>query len=42
MYEHIGLAAVLLILALAGNLGELSPPCCAPKVTLGPAVLVFP
>lgn len=42
MYEHVGLAAVLLILALAGNLGEREPPCCEPKVTLGPAVLVFP
>ena len=41
MYEHVGLAAVLLILALAGNLGEREPPCCKPSVTLGPAVFVF-
>ncbi len=41
MYEHVGLAAVLLILALAGNLGDREPPCCEPKMTLGPAVLVF-
>jgi hypothetical protein len=41
MYEHVGLAAILLILALAGNLGEREPPCCEPKVTLGPAVIVL-
>jgi hypothetical protein len=42
MYEHVGLVAVLLILAVAGNLGERKPPCCAPIVKIGPAVLVFP
>jgi len=42
MYEHAGIAAVILILALAGNLGEPRPPCCEPKLTIGPAVLVFP
>ena len=42
MYENIGLATVLLILALAGHLGDPAPPCCGPKVTLGRAVLVFP
>ena len=42
MYEHTGLAALLLILALAGNLGERESPCCDPKLSLGPAVLVFP
>lgn len=41
MYENAGLAALLLILALAGNLGDREPPCCEPLVTLGPAVLVF-
>jgi hypothetical protein len=30
MYEHIGLAAVLVILALAGNLGKSEAPCCDP------------
>jgi hypothetical protein len=42
MYEHLGIVAVLLILALAGNLGERKPPCCEPMVKIGPAVLVFP
>jgi hypothetical protein len=42
MYEHIGLVAVLLILAIAGNLGERKQPCCEPIVKIGPAVLVFP
>jgi len=40
MHEHVGLAAVLMILALAGHLGE-AEPCCEPKLSLGPAVLVF-
>jgi hypothetical protein len=42
MYEHLGLAALLFTLALAGFLGETAPPCCATKVTVGPAVLLFP
>jgi hypothetical protein len=42
MYEHVGLVAVLLILAMAGHLGEPKPPCCEPVVKIGPAVLVFP
>jgi hypothetical protein len=42
MHEHVGIVAVLLILALAGNLGERKTPCCEPVVKLGPAVLVFP
>jgi hypothetical protein len=41
MYEHVGLVAVLLILAVAGHLGEPKPPCCEPTVKIGPAVLVF-
>jgi hypothetical protein len=41
MYEHVGLATILLLLALAGNLGEREPPCCEPKVTVGAAVLVL-
>jgi hypothetical protein len=41
MYEHVGLVAVLLILAIAGNLGEPRPPCCEPMLRIGPAVLLF-
>jgi hypothetical protein len=41
MHEHVGIAVVILILALAGNLGEPKPPCCEPRLALGPAVLVF-
>ena len=42
MYEHLGLAGLLLILALAGFLGETAPTVGATKVTVGPAVLLFP
>jgi hypothetical protein len=42
MYEHVSLVAALLILAVAGKLGDREPPCCGPMVKIGPAVLVFP
>ena len=29
MYEHLGLAAIFVILALAGNLGATQSSCCA-------------
>ena len=41
MYEHLGLATLLLILAIAGNLGDQPPACCDSALSLGPAVLVF-
>lgn len=41
MYEHVALGILLLTLALAGNLGEREPPCCEPRVTLGPTVFVL-
>jgi hypothetical protein len=40
MYEHIGLATVLLILALAGNFGESESPCCIPSPSDRPALLL--
>ena len=42
MYEHLGIAAVLLILAIAGGMGkDASPACCGTSVAVGPAILVF-
>jgi len=40
MYEHIGLATVLLILAIAGNFGASESPCCIPSPSDGPALLL--
>ena len=42
MYEHVGLVAVLLILARRREpWRDRKPPCCEPMVKIGPAVLVF-